>query len=372
MLKGLKGIFEKIVDVAVPVLGNMIGGPWGAALGGGVLAALKGKNTKDIVTNAALSWGGAKAFGGGPQAMTSVKPKQATGGNPFTEFLFGSKGESPTGGTYTNPGVFNKIGDAMTGNWGEAIATGLPSILGYLGAKEDAKKAGPDMSEMDVVSEEYGGKTAGPPAAKRVGNMKFVGFDDEGNPQYENFAQGGEVAVEEIVDEMGGPAGMTRHEWYRSSGELPFQEFNPDYDTFKGVAPPREVAVEEIVDEMGGPDRVSYSAYTGLPALADGGRPVDRDFYKNIRTAERGVRHLANGGNTKFPRRTGTIQGPGTKTSDSIPAMLSDGEFVQRTDAVNGAGVMMGARNAAEAQKKGAEFMYALQDKLANMGNRVA
>ena len=54
MLKGLKGIFEKIVDVAVPVLGNMIGGPWGAALGGGVLAALKGKNTKDIVTNAAL------------------------------------------------------------------------------------------------------------------------------------------------------------------------------------------------------------------------------------------------------------------------------------------------------------------------------
>jgi len=324
MLKGLKGIFEKIVDVAVPVLGNMIGGPWGAALGGGVLAALKGKNTKDIVTNAALSWGGAKAFGGGPQSMTSKTPKQTTGGNPFTEFFFGSKGKSPTGGTYTDPGIFNKIGDAMTGNWGEAIATGLPSILGYLGAKEDAKKAGPDMSEMDVVSEEYGGKTAGPPAAKRVGNMKFVGFDDEGNPQYENFAQGGEVAV------------------------------------------------EEIVDEMGGPDRVSYSAYTGLPALAHGGRPVDRDFYKNIRTAERGVRHLANGGNTRFPRRTGTIQGPGTKTSDSIPAMLSDGEFVQKTDAVNGAGIMMGARNASDAQKKGAQFMYALQDKLANMGNRVA
>ena len=324
MLKGLKGIFEKIVDVAVPVLGNMIGGPWGAALGGGVLAALKGKNTKDIVTNAALSWGGAKAFGGGPEAMTSVKPKQTTGGNPFMEFFFGSKGESPTGKTYTNPGVFNKIGDAMTGNWGEAVATGLPAILGYLGAKDDAKKAGPDMSYESTVSDEFGGPTAGPHAAKRVAMMKFTGFDDEGNPQYENFAQGGEVAV------------------------------------------------EEIVDEMGGPDRVSYSAYTGLPALAHGGRPVDRDFYKNIRTAEQGVRHLANGGNTRFPRRTGTIQGPGTKTSDSIPAMLSDGEFVQKTDAVNGAGIMMGARNASDAQKKGAQFMYALQDKLASMGNRVA
>ena len=73
-----------------------------------------------------------------------------------------------------------------------------------------------------------------------------------------------------------------------------------------------------------------------------------------------------------YPRRTGQISGPGTKTSDSIPAMLSDGEFVQRTDAVNGAGVMMGAKNASEAREKGADFMYALQDKLAKMGQKVA
>ena len=52
--------------------------------------------------------------------------------------------------------------------------------------------------------------------------------------------------------------------------------------------------------------------------------------------------------------------------------MLSDGEFVQRTDAVNGAGVMMGANNAEDARKKGADFMYALQNKLAKMGQRVA
>ena len=52
--------------------------------------------------------------------------------------------------------------------------------------------------------------------------------------------------------------------------------------------------------------------------------------------------------------------------------MLSDGEFVQRTDAVNGAGIMMGAKNAQQAREKGADFMYALQDKLAKMGQRVA
>jgi len=39
-----------------------------------------------------------------------------------------------------------------------------------------------------------------------------------------------------------------------------------------------------------------------------------------------------------FPRRNGSIRGPGTGTSDEIPAMLSDGEFVMTADAVRGAG----------------------------------
>ena len=39
-----------------------------------------------------------------------------------------------------------------------------------------------------------------------------------------------------------------------------------------------------------------------------------------------------------FPRRTGPIYGPGTETSDDVPAMLSDGEFVMTARAVRGAG----------------------------------
>jgi hypothetical protein len=39
-----------------------------------------------------------------------------------------------------------------------------------------------------------------------------------------------------------------------------------------------------------------------------------------------------------FPRRSGFISGPGTETSDSIPAMLSDGEFVMTAQAVRGLG----------------------------------
>jgi hypothetical protein len=39
-----------------------------------------------------------------------------------------------------------------------------------------------------------------------------------------------------------------------------------------------------------------------------------------------------------FPRRSGFINGPGTEKSDSIPAMLSDGEFVMTARAVRGLG----------------------------------
>jgi hypothetical protein len=66
-----------------------------------------------------------------------------------------------------------------------------------------------------------------------------------------------------------------------------------------------------------------------------------------------GIAGLAQGG---YPRRTGQIDGPGTATSDSIPAMLSDGEFVMTAKAVRGAG--KGDRRA------GAKRMYALMNQL--------
>jgi len=66
-----------------------------------------------------------------------------------------------------------------------------------------------------------------------------------------------------------------------------------------------------------------------------------------------GIASLRSGG---YPRKTGQINGPGTATSDSIPAMLSDGEFVMTAKAVRGAG--KGDRRA------GAKRMYALMNQL--------
>jgi hypothetical protein len=83
-----------------------------------------------------------------------------------------------------------------------------------------------------------------------------------------------------------------------------------------------------------------YQTYTPRPVGAAKGGSMDR---------------------SKFPRKNGAINGPGTETSDDIPAMLSDGEFVFTARAVRGMGE--GSR------RKGAKRMYAMMKKLENRAN---
>ena len=88
-----------------------------------------------------------------------------------------------------------------------------------------------------------------------------------------------------------------------------------------------------------------------METLDDGGFGINQRFIANplaYRTyAQAGSGYnappvgVANGGGmdtSDFPRRNGRISGPGTETSDDIPAMLSDGEFVMTAKAVRGAG----------------------------------
>jgi hypothetical protein len=57
-----------------------------------------------------------------------------------------------------------------------------------------------------------------------------------------------------------------------------------------------------------------------------------------------------------FPRKNGAINGPGTGTSDDIPAMLSDGEFVFTAKSVRNMG--------GGSRRKGAAKMYKLMKML--------
>jgi hypothetical protein len=87
------------------------------------------------------------------------------------------------------------------------------------------------------------------------------------------------------------------------------------------------------------------------------------------------VMAFADGGNVSdedFKRKTGKINGPGTETSDDIPAMLSDGEFVFKSQSVRGAGafdmnkkrggIIELVPNKEESRERGTDLMYEMMD----------
>lgn len=89
--------------------------------------------------------------------------------------------------------------------------------------------------------------------------------------------------------------------------------------------------------------------------------PASQPQVNPYQTVQSGIgsiptQRLAKGGTAEYPRKTGAISGPGTGTSDSVPAMLSDGEFVFTAKAVRAMG--NGSR------RKGAKRMYAMMKQL--------
>jgi hypothetical protein len=303
MLKGLRGILEKGLQIAAPIIGGSMFGAPGAMFGSGIASLLSGDKVQDALIKAGMS--GIAGYRGQGGTGTSMIDRARTSG-PVEEVInrmntyISPDQRSPKKGNFlidtikdVGKEIFTPRGteqDPKPSFGMQAIATGLPAYLSYLAAKEDRDKANvPGMDEyMSATDKFYGGQFERPPEERRIQNL---------TPTY------------------AAAGGMMR---------------------------------QQPVNGLKAMEPVQYSAATG-----------------------QGIMGMAKGGDV-FPRKTGQISGPGTKTSDSIPAMLSDGEFVQRTDAVNGAGVMMGAKNAKEARERGADFMYALQDKLAKMGQRVA
>jgi len=167
-----------------------------------------------------------------------------------------------------------------------------------------------------------------------------------------------------------------------------------------------ESIIKKIMDNPFDPEYINYVAKFGMPmqergflsriapaaALASASIPLfmDKpvvddtdyvqqardDFYISyadpLRSADGGevTGGVANNGQRiehpdgkvkEHPRRIGEIAGPGTGTSDDIPAMLSDGEFVMTAQAVRNAG--------GGSRKAGAKNMYKLMKNLEKGGS---
>jgi hypothetical protein len=133
------------------------------------------------------------------------------------------------------------------------------------------------------------------------------------------------------------------------AGEEEPQTIPPGFEDFaRGITPGAKLLANE-------PERYALN-FGGVQTTATPEAYNPYTFYAPPRRAAKGGPM-----DKEFPRKNGPINGPGTGTSDSIPAMLSDGEFVFTAKAVRGMGD--GSR------RKGAKKMYALMKKLEGRQN---
>jgi hypothetical protein len=175
------------------------------------------------------------------------------------------------------------------------------------------------------------------------------------------FGEGGrfipkDATVGEIISKLGTAAGITGAA-LSPTGIFKTQEQDVVDTGFPGTdyeGKAFNLTPGQLLDlQLGGGIQGNFFDFGGnLRTAAEGGMAEETNGLKRME----GIMGLADGGTTEFPRKTGEISGPGTGTSDSIPAMLSDGEFVMTAKAVKGAG--NGSR------MEGAKRMYEMMDSL--------
>jgi hypothetical protein len=136
-----------------------------------------------------------------------------------------------------------------------------------------------------------------------------------------------------------------------------------------GTALGTQVTPEQQAEALKTSLKVPLPGTLGREYIVQGLPGVNYDPYGRILQQQplAGLPTAATGGSKEdiqnFPRKTGQISGPGTGTSDSIPAMLSDGEFVMTKRAVAAAG--------GGSIRKGAKQMYTLMRGLENKGKQL-
>jgi hypothetical protein len=179
---------------------------------------------------------------------------------------------------------------------------------------------------------------AGTAAIAATGGMK--GEDGEKNPLFDSVRTGRDYIRDNPNQFSGGlDLGYQRPTTPRSPVVT-----TPSYGTMPVSSPSVAVPGGLTLQPGGVAQPYNMSGMYGVPLIyGPDGQP----------------QRLAKGGSpvpTEFPRKNGPINGPGTGTSDDIPAMLSDGEFVFTAKAVRNAG--NGSR------RKGAARMYKLMKML--------
>ena len=335
-----------------PIVGAMYG-PLAGSLAGGILGQYKRENPGD--KNQALKM----AIRGGISGLTS---NLAQGNNLLT-------GRGLSGGNIGGPGSFRspmKIGREMLGLDNQVADAGNITDSSSLGSNRPDTYVDPSNRVATPISSSSTGTEVVADVTNPYANVE-IGSKELSEPLIDSFGYGGTKANFNIANILKNPS-ATEIKSMRSFIDLKDiygadEAMRMVADMYK-LTPAKLSAItgavtygtQLVMDKMSGDDdeddNTTSAGYEINPVLAgifSGGSSGDiyYDYPSAIQAAEGGIMDLQNGGESK---------GPGTGTSDSIPAMLSDGEFVMTAKAVRGAG--------GGDRREGARKMYQMMDNL--------
>ena len=398
LFKGIKKIAKKVAPAVLPIALSFVAGPiYGAALGSGITTLLQGGSIKDAAKSALIS-GGLGALGAGIGSKV--------GGGGFFEGIQ-KAALNPLEAAAAQREAFGSMFDRFK------TPTTTPQDVGALSGETFATQTTPTTTGAEAVSAgDPASKLASIPDATKTSEViKGAGTPDKTfiekyiyDPAPAQFDVGtgqitGEGTLEGIFSpsrssldpvlagpEAGAQAAQTiakTNEALAAAGQPQITEeaakkFIGDAVT-KASTAASEAGVLTAYAPLGTAAGTAATAY-GIAQLFPDDNPDDEDrdgyhdttgvmLYKD-QPEKYGYGRDFYGDNpyyqdptftpgALFARGGGEITGPGTSTSDSIPAMLSDGEFVMNAKAVRGAGD--GDRRA------GAKRMYDMMRKFERM-----
>ena len=295
------GLFKKFKEL-LPTIGGAVGfatlgGPFGAAIGSGIGSLAAGKSVEDALTNAAI--GGAVGYGAGKLGFSTG------GGGGIGRFVpsFQEKAMMGFGKPLTSGGGGQALAETIKGQI--AAAGGTPTPEKTLGRFLDAESA----------------KLGLPGSLSSQGVTASKGFLDS--------LSFGEKAALGIAG-LGLVSGLLGEEEEEAGTRRPDGPPGQAFGTVVGRSG-KEYDVNDPTDMK------QYAAE--LRELQKPGYNYYNDPYRPVRRSsgyDREFIGLAHGGDVHAGG--GEVDGPGTGTSDSVPARLSDGEFVLTAKAVRGAG----------------------------------
>jgi len=326
MVKGIKNFFKKSAKIILPIalnyflpgLGTIASGAIGAGIGG----LIQGESVGDAFKSA-LTGGFTAGMLSGVSGALSAGPGQSMSQG----FMTGLKGGLPASFQGTFESAIPSASDFSLREAGQPVGTGTgyASTEGY--ADMVAQQAAPpSITDLSPDQLQY--------VTNLQGQVPNLTQDQLVSAAVQNVPAQGDLlktAVKYGLPTLGVAAATGAFDPIPAN-PVDLSNVVAGTDLSGSLADASQmVADSPELYRIGVPSSPTFVTPEDVmnryvaQAAAGGPMTVDRQGQRNMALED-------------FPRRTGQIQGPGTETSDDIPAMLSDGEFVMTARAVRGAG----------------------------------